>query len=432
MKIESERLEKLANITQNLVERGASVLSGRAAQKNTNAGVIYGKDVSMGTPVFDGEKNTMADVQAEAAGMNTRQAKDMMALLSNVMTEEDYAEFMKGGGSMDDTEIGTIVTVVEKIQISLAAYSDDYQGYVGNVSRETLEKMAGNSQLAYSIAGALKEQDLPVTEENVASVLEAVSMAESLDPVAESTALYLIQNRKEPTIENMYIAQHSTGNQMLGEYGQEFFTKDTGNYYTKIGAGRDYSGMDKKMEEIIINAGLEVNEDTVEAARWMVEHQIPLTEENLRLADRISEITIPQERKKLVESIVTAMAGGERAIKAPLTTDDNYIRRSEEVLEILDKATQEDVKAVIAKKEEVTLLNLQQEIEIEDEPSAPVPNLRDADVRVVRAYRELEELRLKMTLEVSVKMMRQGIQVETAELSDLVEQLRMLEEEQCL
>lgn len=429
MKIESERLEKLANITQNLVERGASVLSGRTAQKNTNTGVIYGKDVSMGTPVFDGERSTMADIQAEAAGMNTRQVKDTMALLSNVMTEEDYAEFIKGGGSVDDTEIGTIVTVVEKIQISLAAYSDDYQGYVGNVSRETLEKMAGNSQLAYSIAGALKEQDLPVTEENVASVLEAVSMAESLDPVAESTALYLIQNRMEPTIENMYIAQHSTGNQMLGEYGQEFFTKDTGNYYTKIGAGRDYSGMDKKMEEIIASAGLEVNEDTVEAARWMVEHQIPLTEENLRLADRISEITIPQERKKLVESIVTAMAGGEKAVKAPLTTDDNYIRRSEAVLEILDKATQEDVKAVIAKKEEVTLLNLQQEIEIEDEPSASVPNLRDADARVVRAYRELEELRLKMTLEVSVKMMRQGIQVETAGLSDLVEQLRMLEEE---
>lgn len=432
MKIENERLEKLANITQNLVERGASALSGRKAQqKSADTGVIYGKDVSMGTPVFDGERSTMADIQAEAAGMNTRQAKNTMALLSNVMTEEDYAEFMRNGGSMDDTEIGTIVTVVEKIQISLATYCEDYEGYTGNVSRETLEKMAGNSQLAYTIANALKEQDLPVTEENVGSVLEAVSMAESLEPVADSTALYLIQNRMEPTIENMYIAEHSTGNQMLGEYGQEFFTKDAGNYYTKIGAGRDYSGMDKKMEEIIVNAGLEVNEETLEAAKWMVEHQIPLTEDNLRLADRISEITIPQERRKLVESIVAAIAGGEKPIRAALTTDDNYIRRSEEVLETLEKATVENVKTLIAEKEEVTIQNLQElMIEIEDEPANdPGRNLRDGDARVIRAYRELEELRLKMTLEASVKMMRKGIQVETTELSDLVEQLRSLEQD---
>lgn len=426
MKIENERFEKLANITQNLVERGAAVLGGRQAQGNTDTGVIYGKDVSMGTPVFGGEKTSAADIQAEAAGMNTRQTKDTMALLSNTMTEEDYAEYMKNGGNINDTDIDTIVTVVDKIQISLAAYCEDYQGYMGDVSREVLEKMAGNTQLAYSIASALKSQDLPVTEENVKGVLEAVSMAEGLEPVAESTALYLIQNKLEPTIENMYIAQHSTGNQMLGEYGQEFFTKDAGNYYTKIGAGRDYSGMDKRMEEIIVNAGLELNEDTREAAKWMVEHQLPLTEENLRLADRISEVSIPQELKKLIESIVSTIAEGEKPLKAPLTTDDNYVRRSEDVLETLEKATTDDVKALIAEKETVTVENLEREME---NPSGAGQNLRDGDARVVRAYREIEELRLKMTLEASVKMMRSGIQVETAELSDLVEKLHMLEQE---
>lgn len=426
MKIENERFEKLANIAQNLTERGAAVLGTRQSKNSTDTGVIYGKDVSKGTPVFDGEKASMADIQAEAAGMNTRQTKDTMALLSNTMTEEDYAEFMKNGGDINDTEITTIVTVVEKIQISLATYCEDYEGYTGDVSREVLKKMAGNIQLAYSIANALKSQDLPVTEENVTGVLEAVSMAESLEPVAESTALYLIQNELEPTIENMYIAQHSTGNQMLGDYGQEFFTKDEGNYYTKIGAGRDYSGMNKKMEEIIVSAGLELNEDSLEAAKWMVEHQVPLTEENLRLADRISEVSIPQELKKLVESIVNTIAQGEKPVKAPLTTDENYIRRSEEVLETLEKATIEDVKALVAEKEEVTVKNLQEEME---NPSGEDVNLRNGDARVVRAYREIEELRLKMTLEASVKMMRNGIQVETTQLGNLVEQLRTLEEE---
>lgn len=426
MKIENERLEKLANFTQNLMVKGTSVLGGRTLQKTNDTGVIYGKDISVGTPVFGEEKASIADIQAEAAGMDTRQTKNTMALLSNTMTEEDYAEFMKNGGNIDDTEIATILTVVDKIQISLATYCEDYQGYVGDISREALEKMAGNTQLAYGIANALKSHDLPVTEENVLGVLGAVSMAESLEPVAESTALYLIQNQLDPTIENMYIAQHSTGNQMLGDYGQEFFTKEAGNYYSKIGAGRDYAGMDKKMEEIIVNAGLELNEETLEAAKWMVEHNIPLTEENLKRADRISEVTIPQDIKKLVESIVTAMAEGEKPAKAPLTTDDNYVRRSEEVLETLEKATPEDVKALIAEREPITVENLKEEAET---PSGAGQNLRDGDVRVVRAYREIEELRLKMTLEASVKMMRNGIQVETTELSDLVEQLRALEED---
>lgn len=426
MKIENERLEKLTNFTQNLMVKGTSVLGGRSLQKTHDTGVIYGKDISMGTPVFGEEKSSIADIREEAAGMNTRQTKNTMALLSNIMTEEDYAEYLKNGGDINDTEIETIVTVVEKIQISLATYCEDYQGYVGDISREALEKIAGNTQLAYSIANALKSHDLPVTEENVMGVMGAVSMAESLEPVAESTALYLIQNQLDPTIENMYIAQHSSGNQMLGDYGQEFFTKDVGNYYSKIGAGRDYAGMDKKMEEIIVNAGLELNEETLEAAKWMVEHNIPLTEENLKRADRISEVTIPQDMKKLVESIVAAMAEGEKPVKAPLTTDDNYVRRSEEVLETLEKATPEDVKALIAEKEPVTIENLKEEVET---PSGAGQYLRDGDVRVVRAYREIEELRLKMTLEASVKMMRNGIQVETTELSDLVEQLRALEED---
>ncbi len=428
MKIENERLEKLANFTQNLVGRGAAVLVGRQAQEGTDTGVIYGKDVSMGTPVFDGEKSSMADIQSDAAGMDTRKTKDIMALLSNTMTEEDYAEYMKNGGNIDDTDIDTIVTVVEKIQVSLAAHCEDYNGYTGDVSREVLEKITGNTQLAYTIANALKSQDLPVTEENVTGVLEAVSMAETLEPVAESTALYLIQNKLEPTIENMYIAQHSTGNQMLGEYGQEFFTRDVGNYYTKIGAGRDYSSMDKKMEQVIINAGLELNEDTLEAAKWMVEHQVPLTEENLRLADRISEVSIPQDVKRLIDSIVTNIAEGGKALKAPLTTDDNYVRRSEAVVETLEQASTDDVKALVAEKEEITVENLKKEMA---EPSGAGQNLRDGDARVVRAYREIEELRLKMTLEASVRMMRNGIQVETTELSDLVEKLHRLEEEAC-
>ena len=426
MKIENERLEKLANFTQNMMAKGTSILGSRTLQKTNDTGVIYGKDISMGTPVFGEEKASIAELQAEAAGMDTRQTKNTMALLSNIMTEEDYAEYMRSGGDINDTEIETIVTVVDKIQISLATYCEDYQGYVGDISREALEKMTGNSQLAYSIANALKDQDLPVTEENVLGVLGAVSMAESLEPVAESTALYLIQNQLDPTIENMYIAQHSTGNQMLGDYGQEFFTKEAGNYYSKIGAGRDYAGMDKKMEEIIVNAGMELNEDTLEAAKWMVEHNIPLTGENLKRADCISEVTIPQDRKKLVESIVAAMAEGKKPVKALLTTDDNYVRRSEEVLEVLEKATPEDVKALVAEKEPVTIENLKQE---EEAPSGAGKILRDGDVRVVRAYREIEELRLKMTLEASVRMMRNGIQVETTELSDLVEQLRALEED---
>lgn len=425
MKIENERIEKLAGIAQNVTGRVGSA-SFHAADKNTNSGVIYGKDLTMGTPVFDVEKNSVTDIQSEASLTNVRQTKDTMALLSNIMTEEDYEEFMRNGGNINDTEIDTIVTVVDKIQISLATYCDDYKGYTGDISKEVLQKMAGNTQLAYSIANALKEQDLPVTKENVTGVLEAVSMAENLEPVAESTALYLIQNKMEPTIENMYIAQHSTGNCMLGDYGREFFAKDTGNYYSKIGAGRDFNGMNQKMEEIITRAGLEVNEETMDAAKWILEHQLPLTEENLKLADQISEVSIPQETKKLIESIVSTIARGEKPIKAPLTTDDNFIRRSEEVVKTLEQTSTEDIKALVFGKEDITIENLSKEIE---SPSGRGANLRDGDARVIVAYRTVEELRLQMTLQASVRMMRNGIPVETTKLSNLVEELRSLEEE---
>lgn len=421
MKIENQLFEKIAKAAQDIYKKTERVFSDNTVQNEK--GVIYGGD-SVGAPVF-ADENAMVQ-GAEQAKLPEQQAKEAMDYLSNTMTMEDYEKYLEEGGNLEDTEVETIVTVVDKIRISLATYCKDYEGDLDGISKDAIEKMVGNPALASTIANQMKEQNLPITEENLARVMEAVSMTESLEPVSSSTALYLLQNHLKPTIENIYIAEHSVGS--IGTPGQmedRYVMDGAGGYYSKVGSGATSAELEKQLANVISSAGLEVNEVTMEAAQWMMQNGLPVTEENLLLADQISQVALPQDMKKLVESIVSAMSNGEKATKALLSNGNNYARRATEAMEVVENATVEDVKAVVDARQEVTIANLANQANSSKEGLT----IRDRDIRVVTQYRQLEELRLQMTMEASVRMLRKGIEIETLPLSQLVDQLKQVEEE---
>lgn len=421
MKIENQIFDRIAKAAQDIYKKTGRVFADNTVKNEK--GVIYGGD-SADTPVFAGE-NTKAEEIGEQK-QPEQLAKDAMDYLSNTMSMEDYEKYLEEYGELEDTEVETIVTVVDKIRISLATYCEDYEGELDGISREAIEKIVGNPALASAVAGQMKEQNLPVTEENLARVVEAVSMAESLEPVNSSTALYLLQNHLKPTIENVYIAEHSVGS--IGTPGQgadRYVMDENGGYYSKTGAVEMTPELQKQMEKVIEAAGMEVNEVTMEAAQWMMQNGLPLTEENLLLADRISQVALPQDMKKLVESIVTAMSGGEKAVKASLSNGSNYVRRAAEAMEVVQQASPEDVKGVIGARQELTVENLAYQ---EKQPEKDT-NIRDTDVRLIAQYRQVEELRLKMTLEASVRLLRSGVDIETMPLSKLVDRLKQVEED---
>ncbi len=419
MKIENQFFDKIAKAAQDVYKKTEAVFGEK--QTSNDKGVIYGGS-SVDAPIFAGEKSTA--LGTEEIGKNP--VKESASYLGNTMTKEDYEAYMEEAGNLEDTEIETIVTVVDKIRINLATYCQDFQGELDGVSKEAVEQIVGNPAFAATIAGQLKEQNLPITEANFAKVMEAVSMAESLEPVNSATALYLLQNHLKPTIENLYIAEHSVGN--VGTPGpseHQYVMDGNKGYFAKTGSVDMNADLEKQIAKIIQDAGLVVDDVTIEAAQWMMENQVAVTEENLLLADQISKVAMPQDVKKLVESIVSAMANGSKPTKALLSNGNNFIRRATDAVNTVRDVTTEAIKAVVAAREAFTIENLSKWMK------APAENLtiKDTDIRVVQQYRQIEELRLQMTLDVSVRMLRKGFEIETMQLSNLVDQLKHVENE---
>ena len=67
---------------------------------------------------------------------------------------------------------------------------------------------------------------------------------------------YLLKNEWEPTVKNLYIAAHSG----ISSKAEEL----------------DISGMEKQLEQIIKNAGLEVNKESKENCKWLMQKNIAL------------------------------------------------------------------------------------------------------------------------------------------------------------
>lgn len=63
------------------------------------------------------------------------------------------------------------------------------------------------------------------------------------------------------------------------------------------------------MKNIIKDAGLDVNEDTLSLSRYMIDNEIPLDKENLKYFDMLNKLETPDD-KTVTERIAAAVIEG--------------------------------------------------------------------------------------------------------------------------
>ena len=160
-------------------EKSGAVLSqyttgaaGAAVEKSSvsdNAKSVNLKDATYAKPAAE-DKQTL----------DAEERKNQMAVLSNTTSPEDYAKMQEDGFSLDNTTTNTIVTETDKIKAQLAKAGVDISFFGDDLDYEQMAALTGSEALARQLAQAMKEADLPCTEENVRGVMEALSLAQTL------------------------------------------------------------------------------------------------------------------------------------------------------------------------------------------------------------------------------------------------------------
>ena len=345
---------------------------------NVNFGAVY-ESGQAAVPMSSLEKEennkgkSLMELQQDAGNANVALQQDYMTLMSHTMSQEDYAKACEDGFDPRELDQDTAVTIVDKIKAELVRSGQQIAGYTDDIDMDTLAAAVGSDTLARSIEEQFRSADLPLTQENINELKSAWDMAASLKEPEEGAVSYLVDNGLEPEIWNLYVAENSGAKVQNNDVPQE---------------------LQEQMDKVIADTGLTVNDENRQKAQWLVSARLPLTTDTLQQLVELDGISYPITEDAFARAAAAAIAEGKSPMYANLGRQDTIYEKADKMLQDWFS----DAKW-------------------------------DATAENLAARKQLEEIRLRMTAEVNVKLLQSDFSIDTAPMEQLIEALRKAEAE---
>ncbi len=356
-----------------------------------------------------------------------------------VLTGEDYQSMESEQGALEEYKASALDRTIERHKENRQWQQENVQKNIENSKeyRETIKNLQeqGVTQLMdpAQIENALREADLPVTKANVARVASAVQMTTILPELSQDAEAYILENQMAPTIENLYHGQYSASGALdISVVDEEVWQQLQG-----------------QITGLLQENGISVDDTVLADAKWLFANEIAVTPENINAMQVMRDISENMTPEKVLDQIIYAMQTGASPEQASL--DDRQIVIAIDALQTLEGITPEDVKNTVRNsgQSEVTLQQLKQSVDVRNSGQSErkdQDNVTEAseaqqnggsqtDNRpifsemITVTQRQLEELRLRMTLPAAVRMAQKGIDIQVTPLKALVEELRQQEQE---
>ncbi len=398
--------------------------------RNTDSGahILMGTTVSASSYETPDFKESLKTAQAgQQAGQDIQ-----------VMTGEDYQALESEEGALEEYKESTLDRAVERMKEQRQWKQERMEEYreFRQETQENLERMQAlgflEQKTPEQIAAALEEADLPAQQADVSRVMAALSMSQVAMELSESAKVYLIQNNRPLTIENLYHGQYS---------GAEGMTAGQLDEVT-------WQELLPQVEQLLEENGLK-DEASLDNARWLFANELPVTVEALDTLASLEELQKNLTPDKALGQIIQALGSGNAPEQAVLDDREFVVARS--ILEKIESVTDQDILRTVQGAGTAVEITLQQLLtgkeDMESSPSGEkasqegqagreaviptviAPEMSQEQIQAITARRQLEEIRLKMTLQSAVRMMDKGISIETTGLGKLVQELRDMETE---
>lgn len=381
-------------------------------------------------------QTVLAEHAVKGTGKNATLAKQVMKKLASSVSKDDYEELAKERTPFEEYQAERLERAIIRVKENRRLKKQHVEDQVEELKndKEVIKKMSVKAFSKQDFAGRAQEflvdADLPVTKENVDRFRTALDRSESVSQVKDTSIAYLIRNNLEPSIENIYKAVHS------------------GAGKSNIMAEENWNAIKPSAEAVIQEAGFALNDDTLQDARWILQERLPLTAENLQYKKELETLAADFSVEKAIPYIMEAMENQKSPIDAVLSgrkSQEHLMKRNQvtEILTDFHKITEDAVKEAVelkynsnnwgsnSKPVDVTLAGLKEAMEKLSGGSLNEVKMSGAEVQasVITAKRQLEEIRLMMTVEAGVSLQAKGIHLDTDSLTKIVDGLKELEQE---
>ncbi len=375
----------MASPEDNKTEKNAH-LPGSDSYRPFGAGSIkgagYSKPMSI-DPCLDVEFGSIRhDTEGYSAKTSTlvnglgREAADFESfhnfdvVMSHTMSESDYRKAREDGFDPKDLEPSEAVTILDKVKTALLESGQVIDGFNDDLDVETLSKITGSSSLARDIEASFEHHDIPLTKDNIEDVLGALEKGALLSSAPKDESKnFLIDNNLDPSIDNLYLADHAVGGPRTGH--SSYYME--GGYLNKIAQDDTYEDLDASILEVIEEAGFDTqDEDIKDMARQLLKDGLRLTTDTLQKKKDLEDLSFPLSKEKIIEAAAASIADGKKASEGNLIDPRSLVQ-----------------KAVSLKKS---------------------------------LY--LEEIRFEMSTEVNLRLLRSGIEIDTSYVEKSMEDIR--------
>ena len=215
--------------------------------------------------------------------------------IARTVTATDAKAAADNGFLPENTSTEGYVTVVDKIKIYMAMGNEDFKNYGDALDSSDIARVTGSRSMANSIASKMTEVDVPATDENINEAMKAVTEGTKIEPLSEGDKKYLIENDVLPTIENLYKAEHASMESIAPPISEEVWTQ-----------------VESQAVAFIEEAGLEINEATIEAAKWLMANELPIEADTLYAKEFYDNLKLPATTEELMDAVTVAMNRGKK------------------------------------------------------------------------------------------------------------------------
>lgn len=352
------------------------------------------------------------DTKKAERDQTVRHIKGTMEEILARMTEQDYRILEQEGFPVEELTVQGLDLAIRRIKSLGNRGLKDIEGFFLNGKAGKKKDHKGDFS-EKEIRQRMKEENLPVTKESVQKVVTALGLGEAVSELGQESVRYLIRNELPPTVENIYKAKYISK------------AKEPSDKLSDLIWGE----LELQVKEAIEAAGYPVNKENQERARWLLENRLPLTKESFAYLEGLEEIKTFSDKSKLMDKIMEDMKGGTEPKDTILLSESRlYISQLIEDITLIRK---EHIIHAVDRNKEITIEVLK---ENDTEGDASPEELwegfnEEQRLEVVTARRQIEEIRLKMTLEAVVRLEKKGIHIETERLEKIIEELRLQEEQ---
>ncbi len=339
------------------------------------------KEVSRSISLDEQRQLEMMGIDVETANMT-----DLMGMVNTLRynaESQETAELM-AKIAVDKGEVGSMTMIGGRVTVGGAELSG-----------------VSVSDVLVADSEAAQEKN-PVTD----SVQDDTFASEQSIKLSDNEAVYLLKNNMELTKANVYKAHYS--GVKLAEGVSDKILAD----------------MESQLNKVIEQAGLAVEEETMEATKLLVNNDIPLTTDNLRkymdmkqlMGQTCDEAGIPEK--------AVAVSKEELDSKTAKLYEDIRSIDPKQVYEMAAKGKAVSIAAAVKySKTTGAAVDKSQSSKTETEPEQTM----FTDAKAVTAMRQMEEIRLSMTTAMAGKLIKMDMNVDTRELSKVVSMLKDIE-----